>query len=61
MKKSEVNGDSYCCVHNVDCPRHGDSDVMVLVVNPNSIPKSWMCPNAVLDISDREGEAHEYI
>lgn len=62
VKKSELDsGERYCCVHNVDCPQHGNSDVEVLIVNPSRRPTSWMCPEAVLEISECEEEANHKI
>ena len=51
-------GEMYCAVHNVDCPIHDHSgDPWVLCVNPNRIPTSWMCPQAILEISRFADEA----
>jgi hypothetical protein len=61
-KKSDIeNGDMYCCIHNVDCPEQGNSDAEVLIVNPSRRPTSWMCAEAVLEISDHEGLAQDKI
>ena len=50
----------YCAVHNVDCPIHDHSgDPWVLCVNPNRIPTSWICPEAILELSEFANEAED--
>lgn len=58
VNKQNTRLENYCCVHNVDCPYEGD---MVLLVNPGYIPKSWMCPEAVMEISQLEDEMEQYL
>lgn len=58
-RKSNVS-EMYCAVHNVDCPLHGhDGDPWVLAVDPHKTPDSWICPEAVQEITVFEDSAQD--
>lgn len=60
-RKNEAS-EMYCAVHNVDCPYHGaDRDSWVIIPNPGYIPTSWICPHAVLELSEFYGRAEEEV
>lgn len=59
-RKSELD-EPYCAVHNVDCPLHGHTgDPWVLHINPMRVPTGWVCPEAVIEISEYLTQAEEY-
>lgn len=60
-RKSEQS-QSYCAVHNYQCPlHHHPDDPMVLDLAPHFVPGAWICPQAVVEISDFYDDAEMYI
>lgn len=56
-KQSDID-EPYCAVHNVDCPLHSHSgDPWVLNINPMRVPSAWICPQAVIEVSEHADQA----